>query len=85
MAVGTARSQRVPPAGSPPGSRRADAALGRPASRRGAFLAPAVVLLGVWLVYPTICTIVRSFFDRAGDEFVGFDNYQEMFTDRHAR
>lgn len=44
------------------------------------FLAPAAVLLGVWIVYPTINTTVRSFFDRSGDEFVGFDNYETLFT-----
>ena len=43
------------------------------------FLAPAAVLLAVWIVYPTIRTIVRSFFDATGDEFVGFDNYEELF------
>ena len=46
-----------------------------------AFLAPALVLLGVWIVYPTISTIIRSFYDRSGDEFVGIDNYETLFTD----
>jgi len=45
------------------------------------FLAPALILLGVWIVYPTIWTIVRSFFDRSGDEFIWFENYQTLFTD----
>ena len=45
-----------------------------------AFLAPAVVLLGIWIVYPTVSTIIRSFFDRDGTEFIGFDNYGEIFT-----
>ena len=45
-----------------------------------AFLAPAAILLGVWIVYPTIYTIVRSFFDREGSNFVGLDNYKELFT-----
>jgi alpha-glucoside transport system permease protein len=44
------------------------------------FLAPAFVLLGIWIVYPMIHTVVRSFFDRSGDEFVGLDNYREIFT-----
>jgi alpha-glucoside transport system permease protein len=44
-----------------------------------AFLAPAAVLLGVWIVYPTIRTVFRSFFDRAGEEFVWFANYEELF------
>ncbi len=35
------------------------------------WLAPALVFLGVFLVYPTIATIVRSFQNRRGDGFVG--------------
>ena len=46
-----------------------------------AFLAPALMLLGIWIVYPTIRTIIRSFYDRYGDKFVGLDNYQTLFTD----
>jgi alpha-glucoside transport system permease protein len=53
----------------------------RPYLTAGAFLAPAAVLLGIWIVYPTIRTVIRSFFDRAGDTFVGIDNYQTFFTD----
>jgi alpha-glucoside transport system permease protein len=44
------------------------------------FLAPALVFLGVWIVYPTVRTVIRSFFDRSGDDFVGLDNYQTLFT-----
>ncbi|WP_404827843.1 ABC transporter permease subunit [Conexibacter stalactiti] len=44
------------------------------------FLAPALIFLVVWIVYPTGWTIVRSFFDRGGDEFIAFDNYKEIFT-----
>ncbi len=44
------------------------------------FLAPALILLGVWVVYPTVSTIIRSFFDRSGDSFVWFDNYEALFT-----
>jgi alpha-glucoside transport system permease protein len=61
-----------------------------PAAPRGAhlrplltalgFLAPAILLLGVWIVYPTIWTVIRSFFDRAGSSFVGLDNYTEIFS-----
>jgi alpha-glucoside transport system permease protein len=46
------------------------------------FLAPALILLGVWIVYPTIRTIIRSFYDRQGTKFVGFDNYHKLFTDQ---
>jgi alpha-glucoside transport system permease protein len=45
-----------------------------------AFLAPAAILLAIWIVYPTIYTIGRSFFDDSGSEFVGIDNYKEIFT-----
>lgn len=44
------------------------------------FLGPALVFLVVWIVYPTVWTIVRSFFDRGGSEFVGLDNYVDIFT-----
>jgi alpha-glucoside transport system permease protein len=45
-----------------------------------AFLGPAAVLLGVWVIYPAIRTIIRSFFDAAGDHFVWFANFKELFT-----
>lgn len=45
-----------------------------------AFLAPAAFFLVVWLVYPTVRTIVRSLFDRDGDTFVWLDNYRALFT-----
>jgi alpha-glucoside transport system permease protein len=44
------------------------------------FLAPALVFLGVWIVYPTIRTVVRSFFDQEGSSFVGLENYRTLFT-----
>jgi alpha-glucoside transport system permease protein len=46
-----------------------------------AFLGPALIFLAVWIVYPTISTIIRSFYDREGDTFVGVDNYETLFTD----
>ena len=45
-----------------------------------AFLAPALLFLGIWIVYPTIRTIIRSFFSDSGNQFVWFDNYQQLFT-----
>ncbi|HSI97913.1 MAG TPA: sugar ABC transporter permease, partial [Gaiellaceae bacterium] len=45
------------------------------------FLAPAAVLIGIWIVYPVFHTSYRSFFDRSGNEFVGIDNYRTLFTD----
>jgi alpha-glucoside transport system permease protein len=46
------------------------------------FLVPALVLLGVWLFYPTVYTIVRSFFGQSGylGNWVGIDNYKTLFT-----
>jgi alpha-glucoside transport system permease protein len=46
------------------------------------FLAPALVMLGVWMVYPAIYTIVRSFFGQTGflGSWVGTDNYKTLFT-----
>jgi len=44
-----------------------------------AFLAPAAILLGIWVVYPAIRTIIRSLFDEA-DHFVWFANFKELFT-----
>jgi len=45
-----------------------------------AFLLPAAFFLGVWVLYPMVYTVARSFFGRTGfDKFVGFDNYQALF------
>ncbi|MGH3715377.1 MAG: ABC transporter permease subunit [Micromonosporaceae bacterium] len=44
------------------------------------FLAPAMVVLVVLVVYPIFYTLFRSFFDADGEAFVGIDNYVEMFT-----
>jgi alpha-glucoside transport system permease protein len=43
------------------------------------WLAPALAFLGVFLVYPTINTIILSFQNSAGDAFVGFANYEYFF------
>jgi alpha-glucoside transport system permease protein len=74
MSGGAATAQ--PGAASP---RRAKPRLWRRHGVTIAFLAPAAVLLGIWIVYPTIYTIVRSLFDRDGSNFIGLDNYGEIF------
>jgi alpha-glucoside transport system permease protein len=38
-------------------------------------MAPAIILLGAFLVYPVIDTIRRSLLDERSRSFVGFDNY----------
>jgi alpha-glucoside transport system permease protein len=45
------------------------------------FLTPALLLVVVFLVYPTAYSLVRSMFDARGDEFVGAENYVTAFTD----
>jgi alpha-glucoside transport system permease protein len=60
-----------PQAGQPGGWRKHALAAG--------FLAPAVFFLGVWIVYPTVRTIIRSLFDNDGD-FVWLDNYEQIFS-----
>ena len=44
------------------------------------FLAPAAFFLVVWVIYPMVRTVIRSFFDRSGSHFVGIDNYKALFT-----
>jgi alpha-glucoside transport system permease protein len=55
------------------------------------WLSPALSLLGVYLIYPTIDTIRRSFMDERSTSYVGFDNYrfiidnpQPLVADTHA-
>jgi alpha-glucoside transport system permease protein len=45
------------------------------------FLVPALVFLVVWMIYPTIYTVWRSFYSDRGGEFVGLENYERMFND----
>jgi len=46
------------------------------------FLAPALLLLGVWVIYPAVATARRSFYsDQDASDFVGFDNWDRMFRD----
>lgn len=69
----------APPSGQPGVLRRNAVALG--------FLLPAVIVLLVMIVYPTIYTFVRSFYGRDAHEgflpsgqFAGFDNFRALFT-----
>jgi alpha-glucoside transport system permease protein len=55
------------------------------------WLAPALALLGVFLVYPVVDTFRRSFLDERSRSFVGFDNYrfiienpQPLVSDTHS-
>ncbi len=44
------------------------------------FIGPAVLMLVFGLVYPGLRTAYESFFDRNGENFIGFDNYVRVFT-----
>ena len=46
------------------------------------FLAPAIFILGVWMVYPAVYTFVRSFYGQNGylGTWVGFDNYKRLWN-----
>ncbi|NJP92073.1 ABC alpha-glucoside transporter, inner membrane subunit AglF [[Actinomadura] parvosata subsp. kistnae] len=47
-----------------------------------AFLLPAALLLGIWVVYPIVYSFVRSLFGAQNfSEFVGLGNYISIFTD----
>nr|WP_051325369.1 sugar ABC transporter permease [Glycomyces tenuis] len=48
------------------------------------FLFPALLFLAVGLVYPALRTLVMSFFNGDGTEFIGFDNYVWVFADDSA-
>ncbi len=76
----SAATAEAPTAGLPPGQGE-EAGFFQRHGVTLVFLLPALALLGVWIVYPTIRTIVRSFYDRGGDEFIGLDNYRTLFTD----
>ena len=65
--------QEAPPAPERPGMRKWLLPL--------SFLGPALLLLGVWVVYPMVATMWRSLFNDRGTEFVWFDNYELIFTE----
>ena len=55
-----------------------------PANRRDGlrpwlWLAPALIFVGVFLIYPTIRTVILSFMDARSENFIGLDNYLEFF------
>ena len=45
------------------------------------FLGPALLALGLYLVYPVFASLWLSFHGRDGTEFLGFDNYVWLFGD----
>jgi alpha-glucoside transport system permease protein len=49
------------------------------------FLGPAILILGIYLVYPAIDSLRLSFFDRAGENFIGVRNYVWAVNDDEFR
>ena len=49
------------------------------------FIGPAMLAVGIFLVYPAIRTFVVSFSDSDSDDFVGVDNYLTLATDPSLR
>lgn len=47
------------------------------------WLAPALALLSIFLVYPSIDTVRRSFLDKRSENWVGFDNYKYIIDNPH--
>lgn len=48
------------------------------------WLLPALMFVGVFLIYPTIGTVIRSFQDKAGTAFAGLANYAWFFGNPEA-
>ncbi|MFA6857123.1 MAG: sugar ABC transporter permease [Treponema sp.] len=45
------------------------------------FIGPAVLIMGWYLLIPTIRSLILSFMDKKGVHFVAFENYKYVFTD----
>jgi alpha-glucoside transport system permease protein len=58
-----------------------DPSMGRSPKLAAVFLLPAALVLAALVLYPLVYSLIRSFFDRSGDEFVGLGNYINTFTD----
>ncbi len=49
------------------------------------YILPAYIAITIYLIYPAIQTIIDSFRDQVGEDFVGFENYQELLTSEDFR
>lgn len=49
------------------------------------WIAPAMAFLGVFLVYPSVDTVRRSFMNRWSEEYVGLRNYEYIVTNPGVR
>ena len=46
------------------------------------FLGPAILFLGLYLVYPALNSLLLSFYGRSGVKFVGISNYVWALNDQ---
>ena len=46
------------------------------------FIGPAVLIMGWYLLIPTVRSFLLSFMDKTSTKFVWFDNYKYLFTDK---
>lgn len=79
MAVSAPVEATPPQRGAPPQSPHEGSFWRRYAVVLG-FLAPAAFFFGLFLIYPTIYTVIRSLFDQSGSHFIGLSNYKTLFT-----
>ncbi|RYH03856.1 sugar ABC transporter permease [Salipiger sp. IMCC34102] len=49
------------------------------------FLAPTIIALSLYLVYPVVGSFIRSLYNRSGNDFIGFANYTSMFASSEFR
>ena len=52
----------------------------RETARPWVFIGPAVLIVGLYLLFPAVDTLRRSFMNNTSTEFTGFENYQYLAT-----
>lgn len=76
----------ISPAASPGGRAAREPRPKKPTRRRlspaWAYIAPAGVLLALFLLYPSVSTVYMSLFDSRSGAFVGLSNYIYLFTSK---
>jgi alpha-glucoside transport system permease protein len=45
------------------------------------YILPAYLAITIYLIYPTIDSVIKSFQDRTSEEWVGLQNYTDLLTD----
>ncbi|MDZ5621364.1 carbohydrate ABC transporter permease [Nocardioides bizhenqiangii] len=49
------------------------------------FIGPAIAIVGLFLVYPAVQTVIFSFADKNSQKWVGFENYTALWDDENFR